>query len=220
MSQGVAITSVLRTDPHSTLEPTRFGSGSGFLRVLATPHAPGSTLVARLLSVTSRILKSPLRSLQAFFVWDWAKHTAILLYMRTHEGFIRLKPGRKLTAGFRSGLVSAPGEGPLPTAHIPEATKLAESLAQEVDGYPGSVLTETLFGIPTTAHILGGACMGATAEDGVIDHQHRVFGYPDLYVIDGSAVSANPGVNPSLTITALAERAMSFIPEKKRAEDS
>nr|WP_276605044.1 GMC oxidoreductase [Nannocystis sp. RBIL2] len=74
-----------------------------------------------------------------------------------------------------------------------------------------SLLTETLFNIPTTAHILGGCTMGDSAETGVIDHQHRVFGYDGLYVIDGSAISANPGVNPSLTITALAERAMSRI---------
>ena len=75
-----------------------------------------------------------------------------------------------------------------------------------------SMLPETLFNIPTTAHILGGCCMGDSRETGVIDHQHRVFGYDGLYVVDGSAVSANPGVNPSLTITALAERAMSKIP--------
>ena len=77
-----------------------------------------------------------------------------------------------------------------------------------------TMLTETLAATPTTAHILGGACMGATSADGVIDAQHRVHGYPGLYVIDGSAISANPGVNPSLTITALAERAMSFVAEK------
>ena len=76
-----------------------------------------------------------------------------------------------------------------------------------------TLMTETLLGVPSTAHILGGCCMGADADKGVINHQHRVFGYDGLYVIDGSAVSANPGVNPSLTITALAERAMSFVPE-------
>jgi len=220
MSFGVSITSVLRTDPHSTIEPTRFGSGSGFFRVLATPHAPGNTLWSRLASAFFRVLRSPLQSLQALLVGDWAKRTAILLYMRTHEGFIRLKPGRNLTTGFRTGLISAPGEGPLPTAYIPEATELAESLAEVVEGYPGSIMTEALFGIPTTAHILGGACMGTSSESGVIDHQHRVFGYPGLYVVDGSAVSANPGVNPSLTITALAERAMDFLPAKNTDEVS
>ena len=82
----------------------------------------------------------------------------------------------------------------------------------KIDGLPMSMVQETVFNIPTTAHILGGCCMGDSPETGVIDHRHRVFGYEGLYVIDGSAVSANPGVNPSLTIAALAERAMTFIP--------
>ena len=90
-----------------------------------------------------------------------------------------------------------------------------ERVARHLDGYPTSLLTETLLGIPTTAHILGGAPMGESAETGAIDHRHRLFGYEGLYVIDGSAISANIGVNPSLTIAALAERAMSFIPPKK-----
>jgi cholesterol oxidase len=96
-----------------------------------------------------------------------------------------------------------------------EATDLARRFAEKVKGVPMTMLTETLLGVPTTAHILGGAVMGKDAGEGVIDHRHRVHGYPGLYVIDGSAVSANPGVNPSLTITALAERAMSFIPSAR-----
>ena len=92
-----------------------------------------------------------------------------------------------------------------------DATELAERFAAKVDGEVASMFSETLLGSPSTAHILGGACMGDSAANGVIDHRHQVFGYDGLYVIDGSAVSANPGVNPSLTITALAERAMSLI---------
>jgi cholesterol oxidase len=103
------------------------------------------------------------------------------------------------------------GEGPAPTASIPEATALAQRIAEKLDGFPSTLLTETLLGIPTTAHILGGCCMGDSAATGVIDGEHRAFGYDNLYVIDGSAMSANPGVNPSLTITALAERAMARI---------
>jgi cholesterol oxidase len=95
---------------------------------------------------------------------------------------------------------------------VPEATELARRVEKKLDGYTESLATETLLGIPTTAHILGGCCMGTSASSGVIDERHRVFGYEGLYVIDGSAISANPGVNPSLTITALAERAMSLIP--------
>jgi cholesterol oxidase len=90
-------------------------------------------------------------------------------------------------------------------------------MAEKIDGVEATLATETLLGTPTTAHILGGACMGATADDGVIDARHRVFGYDGLWVVDGSAVSANPGVNPSLTITALAERAMSLVPPKDAA---
>jgi cholesterol oxidase len=99
-----------------------------------------------------------------------------------------------------------------PRANLPEAADLAQRFAQKMGGVVSSMFSEALFGTPTTAHILGGACMGKDAGEGVIDAEHRVFGYPGLYVIDGSAVSANPGVNPSLTITALAERAMSRIP--------
>ena len=214
LSEGVAITSILQTDEHSSVEPCRFAPGSGFFRILATPHAPGNTLIQRISHAAGRFLRTPIRSLRAFFVSDWARYTTALLYMRTLEGYIRLKPAKGPLSWLSPGIRSTEGDGPVPTAAIPEATELAEQFAEEVDGYVGSIVTETLLGIPTTAHILGGACMGATPEDGVIDHRHRAFGYNGLYVIDGSAMSANPGVNPSLTITALAERAMSFIPRK------
>ncbi|MGW8268718.1 MAG: GMC oxidoreductase, partial [Longimicrobiales bacterium] len=192
----------------------RFSSGSGLFRLLATPHAPGDTTLGRILNAIRRSLRHPWRTLRMILVPDWARHTTILLYMRTQEGHIRLRLGRKLSGFLGLGLKSEPGEGPLPTAAIPEASALAEAFAKEVDGTPGSLITETLFGIPTTAHILGGACMGSNPGEGVIDHRHRVFGYPGMFVVDGSAVSANPGVNPSLTIAAMAERAMSFIPPK------
>jgi len=214
LSEGVVITSILQTDDQSYVEPVRFSHGSGFFRLLATPHAPGKSLFQRLDNAARRILRTPIQAVRAFLVPDWARYTTTLLYMRTQEGYIRLTSGRGIFSWFRPGLKSEEGDGPAPTAAIPEATELAEEFAREVKGYVGSILTETLFGIPTTAHILGGVCMGKSREDGVIDHRHRVFGYDGLYVIDGSAMSANPGVNPSLTITALAERAMSFVPDK------
>ena len=99
---------------------------------------------------------------------------------------------------------------------MPEASDIARRVGERIDGIPQGLLTALLLDIPTTAHILGGACMGSTAEDGVIDSSHRVHGYPGLYVVDGSAISANPGVNPSLTITALAEHVMSGIPDSPR----
>ena len=126
--------------------------------------------------------------------------------------------GRSWRTAFLRGAVTRPGEGPAAKAWAPEATDLSERVARHLDGYPTSLLTETLLGIPTTAHILGGAPMGDSPATGAIDHRHRLFGYEGLYVIDGSAISANIGVNPSLTIAALAERAMTFIPPKAELE--
>jgi cholesterol oxidase len=138
----------------------------------------------------------------------------ILLYMRSTEGtlrFVRNRFGRMNTRVEK---------GERPSACIPEATDLALRIAEKSGGLARSLFFEQILNMPTTAHILGGCCMGNSAETGVIDHRHRIFGYEGLYVIDGSAVSANVGVNPSLTICALAERAMTFIPNKLTTKDT
>ena len=217
LSAGIAIGSILETDEHSHVEPTRYGAGSGFFRLLAAPHVSGATLLTRLANFARVVTSEPLKVLRAAAVPDFSKYSIILLYMRTLEGTIRMKLGRAVTTGFTRGLTTELGDGPAPTASIPEATDIAQRVASKVQGFPVSLVTETALGIPTTAHILGGACMGDSPATGVIDKDHRVFGYPGLFVIDGSAVSANPGVNPSLTITALAERAMTRIPPKAAA---
>ena len=214
LSEGIAISSILHTDDHSHIEPTRYPAGSGFFRTLTGPLAEGESMPQRVLSALSMAAKHPLRTLRMLTVDDFARRSIILLYMRSLEGYIRLQRGRSLSTGFRRGLTSQLGEGPAPTANIPEATELARRIAREIDGELATLATETLLGIPTTAHILGGCCMGESADDGVIDRDHGVFSYPGLRVIDGSAISANPGVNPSLTITAMAERAMSKIPTR------
>lgn len=216
MSRGIAISSILHTDPHSHLEPVRYPAGSGFFRLLQAPHVSGAGFLTRLARLFGMIARHPVQTLKAWLVPDWARFTMILLYMRTLDGHLRLSRKRNAWTLFRREMASSLSVGPAPTASIPEATELAERVAEKIDGTPMSLFTETLAGIPTTAHILGGCVMGDSAETGVIDNRHRVFGYDGLYVIDGSAVSANPGVNPSLTITALAERAMTFIPEKER----
>ena len=132
--------------------------------------------------------------------------------MRTLEGTLRMRLGRQWRTGYRRGLVTEIDDpSQAPSAFMEEATDLAERFADKVKGVTTTLMTETLLGVPSTAHILGGACMGDSAETGVIDADHQVYNYPGLYVIDGSAISANPGVNPSLTIPALAERAMGFI---------
>ena len=211
LSRGIAIGSIVHTDEHSSLEPVRYPAGSGFFRILAVPHVSGSTFVQRLARLVGAFLRHPLRLLRIYLVRDWAKRSVILLYMRSLEGHLRMTLGRGLGTGFKTGAVTALAEGQSPTARIPEATALAEKVAEKLDGMPMSIVNEALMDVPTTAHILGGCPMGEDREAGVIDEHHRVFGYEGLYIIDGSAISANPGVNPSLTICALAERAMTFI---------
>lgn len=220
LSKGIAISSILHTDEHSHIEPVRYPEGAGFFRLLMAPHVSGASFFSRMARFFSAMVRHPIRYLRAFLVPDWAKSTVILLYMRTLDGHLRMRRGRGPFTLFRRGTTTALAEGPAPTASIPEATELAHRVADKVQGTPMSLVTETVMGIPTTAHILGGCCMGASREDGVIDHRHRVFGYDGLYVIDGSAISANPGVNPSLTIAALAERAMTFIPARQQTASS
>lgn len=211
-SQGVAIGSILQTDEHSHIEPCRYPPGSDFFRYMAAPHVAGSKTIERLSGLLRVILTQPVAYARSMLKRQHARRTTILLYMRTVDGHLRLKLGRSVWTAFLRGLTTEAGGGKAPTNSIPEATELAKRFCEEVDGFAHSMITETLLGIPTTAHILGGCCMGRSAEEGVIDAQHQVFGYPGLYVVDGSAVSANPGVNPSLTITALAERAMNILP--------
>jgi cholesterol oxidase len=215
LSEGVAITSILHTDEHSHIEPVRYGAGSGFFRSMVLPHAPGPTVVARMTSALRGLAKEPALWARALTVGDFASHSQVLLYMRSLEGTLSLRLGRNAYTGFRRGIVTRLDDpSQRPRAFLPEATELANRFAAKVGGVPVSLLTETLMGTPTTAHILGGACIGASRDEGVVDTRHRVFGYDGLYVIDGSSVSANPGVNPSLTITAMAERAMAFVPPR------
>jgi cholesterol oxidase len=143
-------------------------------------------------------------------VRQWSQRTVLALVMQSLDNSLtthwrRGLFGRRLTVG--------PGHGEPNPTWIPAGHQAARLLAEEIGGIPGGSLTEP-FDIPMTAHILGGAVIGATPADGVIDPYHRVYGHPGLHVVDGAAVSANLGVNPSLTITAQAERAMSFWPNK------
>ncbi len=214
-AKGIAISSIVHTDDHSHFEIVRYGKGSNFFQPYFLPHAPGKSLAGRV-SETIRILRRHGGRYRAMKkAKDMASQSTIMLYMRTLEGSLKLRLGRSPMTGFSKGLVTKldPGEKG-PEAFMEEATDIAWRFADKVRGIPTSLATETVLGTPSTAHILGGACMGTSAAEGVIDPQHRVFGYPGLYVIDGAAVSANPGVNPSLTITAMAERAMSLVPPK------
>ncbi len=203
-SEGVAIGSILHTDEHSHLEPVRYSAGSGAWRLLMSPLVHGKHVLTRVVNMLVDLLTHPRENLKTFFVDDWSKRTQILLFMQTLNSTLRFSKG---VFGMKSSMEA----GPAPTAFLPEAKDLAERYAKIVNGKATVLATETLLGIPTTAHILGGATMGRDRSEGVIDKDNRVFGYESMYVCDGAMISSNPGVNPALTIMALAERAMSKI---------
>jgi len=206
-SKGIAIGSILNTDENSHVEIVRYSAGAGFWRLGMAPLVHGKNWVIRLAKVFADIFLHPVKYLRTIAVRDWAKQTHILLFMQTLDSTLRFTMGR-------SGMKSSVDKGKAPTSFIPEAKVIADKYAETTNGKTVALFTETLFGIPTTAHILGGVTMGTDASEGVIDKDHQVFGYENMYVCDGSAISANIGVNPSLTITALTERAMSKIPAK------
>ena len=204
-SDGVAIGAILHTDDHSHLEAVRYSAGAGFWRLLQLPLAPGQNLLVRLGKIVTDFIRHPVDNFKVVFVDDWAKRTQILLFMQTINSQLRLS---KTWFGLQTALT----DGQPPTAFLPEAITLAQKYGRLVHAKPTTLLTETLLGIPATAHILGGAVMGQTPAEGVIDKDHHVFGYQNMFICDGSAISANPGVNPALTILALTERAVSKIP--------
>jgi cholesterol oxidase len=214
-TQGVAITSSIHPDENTHIEPVRYGKGSnamGGMSILQVPYAEGSSRVAGWLVNAAR---HPLLTLRSLSNRRWSEHTIIGLVMQSLDNSLTtyLKP-----KGAGKGLLTArQGHGAPNPKQIEAASRAASVLAEEINGFPGSNVGE-LMGTPLTAHFLGGCPIGAGAEEGVIDPYHRLYGHPGISVVDGAAVSANLGVNPSLTITAQAERAMSFWPNKGEAD--
>ena len=206
-SRGVAIGSIFPPDKDSHIEPVRYASGSGFWKLLGVPMVHGRSVVARIMKLFWSLIRRPLAWLRIYFSRDFAKESVILLFMQHLDSTLRLKRGM---FNMRSTISS----GPAPSAAMPLARELADATSDEVEGHPFVMVTEAVLGTPLTAHILGGCVIGRDASSGVIGQDHKVFGYENLYVCDGSAISANPGVNPALTITAMTERAMSLIPDK------
>ena len=207
-SKGLAIGSILHTDKNSHLEPVRYGEGSGFFRMLTIPMVYSKSLLIRFFGIFGIFLKYPLKMFKTIFTKNYAKRTTVLLFMQTLDSTLQLKLG-KITK-----MKSKTEDGKKPSAFISEALKLGKQFGKQVNGIPYANFTDVLLGSPTTAHILGGSVMAATPEKGVIDKNNNVFGYKNMLVCDGSAISANPGVNPSLTITAITEHSMSKIEAK------
>ena len=217
-SEGIAIASSLYASKETHLEVVRYSKGSDFMGFLATLLVDGGTRLGRPLKWLATCLRHPIDFLRSLNPFGWARRTVILLVMQTVENSIRLVRRRHWWWPFARTLSSRrdPGQPPIPS-YIPVANRAARSVARDIGGFPASAVNEVLANIPITAHILGGACMGSGPEDGVVDEHNRVFGHDGLWVVDGAAVPANLGVNPSLTITAIAEHAMSAIPPKDPA---
>jgi cholesterol oxidase len=214
-SIGITITSIVRTNENVHIEPVRYGAGSDFFRLFILPHTSSPSALGRIAGALWSAARSPWKWARALTVPQFARRCIILMYMSGVDEGINLRLGRSMLTGYRRALVSERNDTCVsPSAHMPEAHDLARRLAEKLKGVRVTLLHEMLLGASTTAHILGGARMGRGPDDGVIDTRHSVFGYEGLYVIDASAVSANPGINPALTIAALAERAMGFIPSK------
>ncbi|MEU2586307.1 GMC family oxidoreductase [Streptomyces avermitilis] len=214
-TRGVAITSSIHPDANTHIEPVRYGRGSnamGGLSILQVPYAEGSS---RLLAWLANAAKHPLLVARSLSNRRWSERTIIGLVMQSLDNSLTtyLKP-----KGAGKGLLTArQGHGAPNPKQIRAASQAASVLAEEINGFPGSNVGE-LMGTPLTAHFLGGCPIGDSPASGVIDPYHRLYGHPGISVVDGAAVSANLGVNPSLTITAQAERAMSYWPNKGEAD--
>jgi cholesterol oxidase len=216
-SRSVAITSSIYPDPDTHIEVVTYGKAGDAMSRTFTAMTGEGTKVTRPLKWLAALLGHPLRSLRLLKTIGWSQRTVILLVMQTVDAAMSLKPRRKLLGrGVRLQTEQDPLR-PNPT-FIPAAEQVTRWFAKRTGGIAQSALTESVGNIPSTAHILGGAVVGESPETGVVDAENRVFGYENLLVCDGAAIPANPGVNPSLTITAKAEHAMSRVPPKAGAQ--
>ncbi|WP_067820898.1 GMC family oxidoreductase [Nocardia inohanensis] len=209
-TRGVAITSSIHPTPDTHVEPVRYGKGSNAMGLLQTLMVDGGGRIPRWLRFLGVVLRHPLTLIQFLSPYRWSERTIISLVMQHLDNSITTYTKRGL---FGRKLTSKQGHGEPNPTWIPAGNEVTRKVAEKIGGVAGGTWGE-VFNIPLTAHFLGGAVIGADREHGVIDPYHRVYGYPSLSVVDGAAVSANLGVNPSLTITAQAERAAAMWPNK------
>ena len=214
-SKGLAITSIFRGDEVTSIEPVRFPDGSSLLRILVGPLLDRSgTTPVRLVKTLWEFLRHPLDYLSVYVLPGWAYRTTILLFMQTVDNCMRLRLGRSPFTLFRRGLVSELDVEQAIPSRIDIGHRITRDFATKTNAIAGASISESLLDMEMTAHPMGGCPIGRDAQEGVIGLDCQVHNYPGLYVVDGSIMPANPGVNPSLTITALAEYAMSHVPPK------
>lgn len=209
-TRGVAITSSFHPDADTHIEPVRYGKGSNLMGLLQTVMTDGGGPVPRWRKALVEIVRRPHQFARILIPHRWSERTIICLVMQTKDNSIT-------TYTRRGKLTARQGHGEPNPSWIPVANEATRRVADKIGGYPGGTLGE-LANIPMTAHFLGGCVIGSSAEDGVVDPYHRVYGYDGLHIVDGSTISANLGVNPSLTITALAERALALWPNRSEVD--
>lgn len=218
LGKGVAISSGGFTPDGTHIEMVRYGEQADAMSALTTVHTGGGRLPRQLYWIAA-LIRHPIRALlPLLWPFGWSRRSAIVLAMQAVDNSMELRWTRRWWWPFGKTLTSDWGDRDPPPTFMPDAHYVTRRLAEKLGGQARSVLPEVALDTTTTAHILGGCPMGASADDAVIDRHNRVFGYEGLYVVDGSMIPANLGVNPSLTITALAERAMHYLPAKPGAE--
>jgi cholesterol oxidase len=211
----VAISASVHPQPDTHIELVTYGRHGDALAALYTLLTGNGTRLTRPLKWLGAVARHPLRFLKTLWPFGWSRSTVLLLVMQSLDNAISFRTKRGLFGGVKLTTEQDP-EKPNPT-YIEVGNRAAQWLAEHTGGVAGSMLLEAWANIPTTAHILGGAVVGPDAASGVVDRQGRLFGYENFLVCDGSTVPANPGVNPSLTITAMSEHVMSHVAARSTA---
>jgi cholesterol oxidase len=222
LNNGIAISSYFNPDDHTHIEIVKYNDNSGAMGRLGSLAVGGGTGIIRTLKLMLQIVKHPFRFLRLTFnIRKWGENSIIFLVMQSLDNSMRMKWKKGLFGGSMSFRNDRESKVP---AYIPIGQEVMHRYAEKVNGIASNALPEILMNMPMTAHILGGCPMGKNAEEGVVNKNFEVFNCPNMYVLDGSIIPCNLGVNPSLTITSLSEYAMSLIPEKpgnttKKLED-
>jgi cholesterol oxidase len=218
LTRGPAISSHFYPDPTTHIIQNRLAENQEFLRLYHGPLVDGERPTARALETIALMLAHPARTLRVWGARNFAKRVSVLVVMQHLDNELAFHYGRLPTAPWRAGMRSAAVPGKEAPTYLPVANAATRAFAKASGGEPLNMLVESVANKSITAHILGGAVIGASPQRGVIDSRHELFGHPGVYVVDASAIPVNLGVNPSLTITALAERFASLIPPM-RADD-
>ncbi len=216
-STGIAIASGVYVDDVTHIEVVRYPKGSDAMGLLAALLTDNGTRLTRPLKFLWNAITHPIQFVRAMIPFGWAQKTIILLVMQSIDNHMKLKLRRPWFWPFMRTLTTEKGNSPPVPVYIQPANEAAKAIAKKIDGVPQSAINEVMLNVATTAHILGGCPMGSSAADGVIDYKNAAFGYDNFLIIDGSTIPVNLGVNPSLTITAIAEHAMSHVPNKEGA---